>query len=164
MMARLTLTIAGIAVLSACAGERSSPTESVGPAMGTDSAVYHARLDERTIRVTIGFRYTNRTDGPVYVGRCRFDHPPSLQKLVEGAWVTAYSPVVLMCWEPPTVIARGATYDGVLHVVMGRAGTNIHPKVEVPPLAGTYRLFWYISGQDPLPERERTSTPFEIRE
>ena len=179
-----TLSILALATLSSLSGcqalnvlgsEDQSRNDSpivTGAPIQTDKSVYEMRTTTQAHELTIHLAYTNPTAGPVYIPTCREPGPPVLQKWVDGKWVTAYSPVVLLCLGPPVVIAAGETYRYTYRVFASRSPNSI-PRFEVAKIPGEYRLVWHIlgtwtpNGPEPglgklLPEEERISNTFQI--
>ena len=143
-----------------------------GVPIQTDSSVYHLRTAGHSHELTINLAYTNPTPGPVYIPTCREPGPPVLQKWVDGKWVTAYSPVVLLCLGPPVVIRAGEAYSYTYRVLASRSPNSI-PRLQVAEIPGRYRLVWHIlgtwtpNGPEPglgqlLPEEQRVSNPFTV--
>lgn len=149
-----------------------APTTSGAP-LQTDRASYRLDTTSRGHQLDIDFTFTNPTGRRVYVPTCRTPHPPGLEKWQNGAWVRAYSPVVLECLGPPLVIEPGAAYAGTLSIHAGRAGTRQYPQFQVESIPGTYRLVWNVLGNwapdgpepglgTPLPLEQRVSNNFRI--
>lgn len=147
--------------------------ETPGAPLRTDQSVYTLKTTGGTHHLSIGFTFTNPTARRAYVPTCRTPHPPGLEKWQNGAWVRAYSPVVLQCLGPPLIIEPGATYTGTLEVNAGRAGANQYPQFQVQSIPGTYRLVWNVLGSwtpdgpepglgRPLPLEQRVSNSFRI--
>jgi hypothetical protein len=173
-----TLALAILPVLVSCAGAgeplAARPDEAAVPAhsdapITTDSTVYRLRSSENGYSGTIELTYTNRTGGTVNIPACHSPHPPILEKRVDGEWVVAYDPPVLMCITAPVVIQAGSSYAYTYRIVAGPTGSNMYPQFQVAEIPGTYRLRWRAlvtagPGQpQPLPEEETVSQPFELR-
>jgi hypothetical protein len=59
--------------------------------------------------------------------------------------VVAYSPILQLCKsEPPFRVAAGATYWGVLALLVAPKGSSFGPALKVDSIAGTYRLRWAL--------------------
>ena len=154
-------------------GIGTDPSHSAaGAPIRTDSSVYHVRTTPTGHELTIGVRFTNVTGGTAYIPTCHTPHPPVLEKLEGDRWVTAYSPVVLMCLGPPVVIPAGSSYD-YTYRVLASTRPNTYPRFEVAEIRGTYRLVWHILGSwnpdgpepglgTPLPLEQRVSNTFRI--
>ena len=140
----------------------------------TDQAQYDARAPAGGLsRVVfdVPFEIRNTTGGPLYRIGCRTAPPPTLEKLVEGEWVTAYAPIVNLCLSPPFEIAPGEVRRDTLQVQGFLPGQNAGPEFETD-VEGTYRLHLrlYSSltdersplGKDLVPLEERVSNPFEV--
>jgi hypothetical protein len=83
---------------------------------------------------------------------CSMYAPPTLEKEVSpGRWVVAYSPFFQLCRsEPPFRVVAGATYRGVLDLLVAPKGSSIGPALRVDSIAGTYRLRWALrAASDP---------------
>lgn len=161
------------AVLATLAGCGGSLLESVAePAIRTDQSEYRLRQTALGLETQILFTFRNRTGGAVYVPNCRGDAPPVLEKLVDGEWVRAWAPVILLCLSPPIVIQAGARHADTLRVLGCHPQNNCAPKFEVAEVEGTYRLLWphvltsYDDRRhpfgDPLPVGERISNTFVL--
>jgi hypothetical protein len=179
---RTLIAACGLLTVAACGQMRDvlgpGRDDALGPVpttpLRTDSSVYHVRTASHGYELTIGVSYTNPTRGNVYIPTCHTPHPPVLQKLENGSWVTAYVPVVLMCLGPPVIIGSGRTYEFTYRIWAGFHGTNNYPQFEVREIPGTYRLVWQMlrtwtpNGPnpglgEPLPVELSTSDPFELR-
>lgn len=132
----------------------------------TDSTTYHVTTTDAWHAVTIEVSFTNPTREEVRIPSCHGAYPPTVEKLGPGGWVTVYSPVVLLCLEPPVRIAPGATFTMSYTINAGRL-PNTFPRLEVDEIAGTYRLNWHAlhtKSGSALPESYRTSNPFQLIE
>lgn len=165
------LAIAGLMI--GC-GAITAPRDQGKAPLQTDRLAYQLQRDSRdNLRVEIPFTYHNRTGKTVYLVNCHGDVPPSLQKWQEGEWVTAWSPVVLLCLSPPIQVAPDAVYEDTLRVFSARQGSNAAPQFQVPATDGTYRLLWHVPVHDygfddspygtPLTLENRVSNNFELR-
>ncbi|MEP0545717.1 MAG: hypothetical protein ABJF88_02185 [Rhodothermales bacterium] len=137
----------------------------------TDAGRYEARRTGYGLELDpIAFTFTNARSRAVYVPGCPGPNPPSLQKLVNGAWVEAWSPVVTQCLGPSVRVGAGQAYRDTLHVLAGLPSDNLYPKFETLPVEGTYRLVLGVDRTEdperivPTPLGERVSNPFELRE
>lgn len=177
-MTRLATLSAAALVLAACGsadllGVSGDPLLSGGDApIRTDSSVYHLRTTPEAHELTIGVRFVNPTSAPAYIPTCQGTNPPTLERWDGEKWVTAFSPVVLLCLGPPVVIGAGESYDYTFRVLASRR-PNTYPRFEVAEIPGTYRLVWGILGSwrpdgpepgigDPLPLAQRVSNTFTI--
>jgi len=143
----LALAVAALAGLSGCAGDPLRPggdAQPENPPLRTDRDEYVARTADGVTTLTIGFRYTNPTNGETYLSGCRGVHPPWLEKWEGGRWVLAYSPTALHCLDEPVVVPAGGTFDYALEVWAAPRGSNTYPQLEVAEIAGTYRLVWRV--------------------
>lgn len=172
------LAVLTAAFLSSCGAldvlglRRGEPPSLSGAPIQTDSTVYHLRTTENAHELTIRLNYTNPTGSPVYIPTCHTPHPPVLEKWQGDKWVTAYSPVVLLCLGPPVVIGAGEVYAYTYRVSASRR-PNTLPRFAVAEIPGTYRLVWHIldtwtpQGSEPglgreLPLEQRVSNTFRI--
>jgi hypothetical protein len=164
-----TLTLAlTLAVLSAgCTPMPPAGADAAGDEwpFATGRSEYRAAQHAGEWAVDIDFTFINTTERTLYVPVCRQPHPPALEKLEGTAWVPAYSPAVLLCWEAPLEIAPGGAFTDTLHVRAGVAGGDVHPQLEVDEIAGTYRLVWSVlrSNQAGGARERLTSDTFTIR-
>lgn len=183
MMTRTAALLLGVVLVSVgCArteplgpgdGVDSQAPEAPSAPIRTDRSAYTLKTTASAHRLSIGFTFTNPTGSRAYVPTCRTPHPPGLEKWQNGAWVRAYSPLVLQCLDPPLIIEAGATHRGTLDVRAGRAGTKQFPQFQVERIPGTYRLVWTVLGSwtpdgpepglgTPLPLQQRVSNSFRI--
>ena len=141
--------VAGLRCGPGARAERPAP-DLADPAIRTDRREYGIRYGEargeRFVDVPIGWRYTNRTAGPVYLAGCGIPEPTP-EKWVAGRWVAAYQPIRLLCLAPPTVLGPGAAHADTLGFTAGLPGsTAVGPELEVAEIPGTYRLVWEVYG------------------
>lgn len=169
----------GGAVQLGCSSS-SSPSSPDGvvasdAAIRTDRAEYVADRSGGGVSLDIHIRYTNPTDGPTWLSTCHGAYPPMMEKLVDGAWVRAFEPPVLLCLGVPIVVAPGASFDDDFIVRASPRGSNTYPQFELETVPGTYRLVWDIhrgdgsgiaNGETPqlLPLDQRLSNTFRIIE
>lgn len=169
------VSVLGLAMLvGACASPLEAPESDEGLPIQTDRLVYELRRTDRELLGEISFAFTNRTGKTVYVVNCNGVAPPSLEKLVDGEWVPAWSAVVPACLSAPIVIEPGKTYTSTLEVYAGLPGMRIAPIFEVAEIEGTYRLVWHPLVHDydsdrpgfgvEVPLEQRTSNPFVLKE
>jgi hypothetical protein len=162
---RTALPLLLICTLAAC-GTDPLGSSAVDRGVETDSTSYHVLTTDSRHEVTIGVSFRNPTFNEVQIPTCHSPYPPVLEKLGRNGWVTAYSPVVLLCLGPPVRIAPGAAYSMTYRVIGARL-PNSAPRFEVDEIAGTYRLNWHAlrteSGSR-LPSAYRTSKPFQLVE
>jgi L,D-peptidoglycan transpeptidase YkuD (ErfK/YbiS/YcfS/YnhG family) len=97
---------------------------------------------------TIPFVYVNTTSSPVSKRGCGTPHP-KLEKKAGNLWVSAYSPVELMCLTVPDFsIPSGRHYADVLRVFAREPGHNSVTEWN-GSVDGTYRLRWdFVEGTD----------------
>jgi hypothetical protein len=143
--------------------ERTSYTAQRGEKRNPDGALYG-----RYVRILIRLRYTNSTDGPIYLPTCNGINPPLMQKKEGHRWVIAYAPIVQACLGPPEIIQPGKTFEYDYEVEGYEPGGRVMPQfnTEVP---GTYRLVWdaYKTWSEngaglQLPLPNRLSNEFEV--
>ena len=169
MRARL-IAVALIFATVACGQARTSASAVARPSLTTDSARYTVRFGRPYYRVRIGFVYRNGTSAPVSANYCRSPAPPMLEKWVDGRWVLAYAPAMLLCKsEPPFRVASGEEYRSVIDVAAAKPGLHFGPELAVASIPGIYRLRWILStGPDPddrtLGTVEAISASFELVE
>lgn len=148
---RIALVSLGSAV--AGCGSALTTVHDAGTSGGlhADSAEYTVRYTRPLYQASIGYVLTNGTATTVSANYCREPGPPALEKHVEGRWVPAYSPVILLCQTiPPFRLAPGATYRGRLALTVAAPGLNVEPRLLVESIGGTYRLHWvFQAGPDP---------------
>ena len=150
------LSLAGaLGILGACHIPSAMRGGSGGRAyIVLDSNAFAVRYERPAYRVKIGYTYINESGKTVSVEYCGEPGPPALEKEVDpGQWVTAYSPVVLLCQTiPPFRLASGASYRGELAVfaVMKNNTDNFWPTWGVDSVPGVYRLHWSLrAGPNP---------------
>ena len=168
---RPLLLLVVVFAATGCMRERPlHPAPSAAP-IQTGKSTYVVEQDGPFLRTEIPFEYLNRTGGPVYVPKCQETYPPVLEKQVEGEWIVAYAPVVLLCWEPPVVIGAGERYRSTFRMLAARPGTRAEPTFRVEQIPGTYRLVWSLyrtvlpmQMADPLPREQRISNEFALTE
>jgi hypothetical protein len=94
-----------------------------------------------------------------------------MEKLVEGAWETVWSPLIPACLSPPITIAGGATYRVDLGIFGAVPGTNVAPQFTTTDLSGTFRLVWHSLVYDyqdhlpfgePVPQESAMSNAFGL--
>jgi hypothetical protein len=177
--------------LIACAGagtapvrDDESPRLNRAPLIRTDRSTYKAAWSEnrlpdgspypRAVRLQIGLRYTNSTNGPIYLPTCRQINPPILEKKQGNRWIIAFAPVVLACLGEPEVIQPGKTLEYQYRVEGFEPGRQVMPEF-VTDIPGTYRVVWdayetwTLGGTEAgpglqLPLENRISNEFEITE
>ncbi len=137
----------------------------------TDADRYEARVTGFGLELDpIAFTFTNERGRAVYVPGCPGPNPPTLQKLVDGEWVTAVAPIVTQCLGPSVRVKAGRMYRDTLRVFAGLPSDNRYPKFETLPVEGTYRIVLGVDRTEdpehiePTPLEERASNPFELRE
>lgn len=164
---------AAASLLLACA-ETVTPPETGGAApIRTDRGSYTLHATSGPIlRAEIPYTYHNTTGKTVYLVNCREAVEASLEKRVDGQWVTAWQGVYAGCLGVIEV-AAGAVHADTMIVVDYQGGA---PRFTVDPIGGTYRIVLsptstvhnfddsYRSGSwgDPLPLADRISNEFAL--
>jgi hypothetical protein len=166
----LTIIAGTIVALTACARPSKSPNPAPGePLLTSDSTRYVAHVDGARVTLRIGYRYTNRTRGPIYIPGCYGPGAPRLEFLRDSQWVPAYLPITLMCRDQQTfAVARDSTYESSFQVRGGPLESGAQGEW-TGTLPGTYRLVLrayssdslYAVG-DSLPSSASTSNTFFI--
>ncbi|MEB3178340.1 MAG: hypothetical protein VKL59_04760 [Nostocaceae cyanobacterium] len=169
------LSFLGLTVLlSGFVACKTLTQESPPPPIKTDKTEYKAvrnNTSKPAIELTIQTEYTNNTGKTVYLVGCEKPAAPTLQKYVDGRWITAYEPVENQCLRRPWEIRNGQTYKDTYQVRGYIPGNNIAPTFDVP-VPGKYRLVReiYSTWSDQpytsqfLPMHQRVSNEFTITE
>jgi hypothetical protein len=172
-LANLSIALLG----AACSATTSSPSISDAgrdsvPDFQTDSLAYTLRATSTGYEGRIGARFTNKTDGTAYFVNCQGGTGVELQKLIDGAWKSVWSPVLLLCLSPPIVVASGGKQDLAISVFGGFPGCHCAPQFSITDIPGVYRAVWTgaVSSYQtqglpfgaPLPEEHRISNRFTI--
>jgi hypothetical protein len=138
----------------------------------TDSVAYTLRARNNGHEARIGVTFTNRTSDTTYFVNCNGAVGVSLEKLVEGNWRNAWSPVMPACLSPPIAVAPGATRSMPIEVFGGFPGSNAYPQFVVAEIPGIYRAVWNSAVTDyqselpfgaPLPLAQRISNRFTLQ-
>ena len=165
----VVVTLFGLSLTSCVARdpfESQRGDDTIVPPLHTDSTVYHITSTRTIYQLVVSFVYTNSTGGNVYISGCHGPHPPDLQKVENGLWVTVFIPIVAACADPLFRIAPEQRYEGEYHITASRQ--DGWPRSGVTPVSGTYRLVWglFRSSNDTggLPLQQRVSNRFEIIE
>jgi hypothetical protein len=166
----LTVIAGAVAALTACARPSKSPNQASGePVFTSDSTRYVAHVDGARVTLRIGYRYTNRTRGTIYIPGCYGPGAPRLEFKRDSQWLPAYLPITLMCRDQPTfAVTRGSTFESSFQVRGGPLESGAQGEW-TGTLPGTYRLVLrayssdslYAAG-DSLPSSARTSNTFFI--
>jgi hypothetical protein len=171
---RALLLAAGYSILAGCSaatGVRDLREAATAPDFQTDSAAYRLRTTSIGYEALIRVTYTNHSGGTAYFVNCNGGTGVALQKLIDGAWTSVWSPVLLMCLSQPIVVAPGATWSTAVHVFGGYPGTNTGPQFTITDIPGTYRLIWTealssyqskLPFGDPLPPERTVSNVFSL--
>jgi hypothetical protein len=149
------LLLAGaFGILGACHIPSAMRAPSGGRAyIVVDSNAFTVRYERPAYRAQIRYTYINKSGQTVSADYCKEPGPPALEKEVApGQWVTAYSPVMLLCQAiPPFRLVTGASYRGQLAVFAVMNNTdNVWPTWRVDSVPGVYRLHWTLrAGPNP---------------
>lgn len=149
---------------------------SADPAMSalfrTDSVAYTLRERDNGYVARIGVTFTNSTSDTTYFVNCNGAVGVGLEKLVEGNWRNAWSPVLPACLSPPIAVAPGATRSMPIELFSGLPGSNAYPQFAVAEITGIYRAVWnsavtryqnQLPFGEPLPLAQRISNRFTLR-
>jgi hypothetical protein len=134
---------------------------------GTEFQVIHT---SGVMKVSIPYTFTNHIGSPVLLANCRGGISTSLEMKRRGKWVTAWSPILLLCASPPIQIREGAEYGDTLHVFAVPFGSAGGPQFAFVDVEGTYRLRWdaaYTEGNShggALPLRFRVSNEIFLKD
>lgn len=166
----------GAALTLLAAGGCGSPTAPLGPddpPVVMSDSLYVLEAGATGWRGELAFTYYNVTDRTLSLANCRGGFAYRLEKWTDEGWVTAWSPVLLMCLSPPIRIPPGRSHEHVATVFSGFPDSNSYPRFQVDEIDGTYRVvidgvFWNYDHDGPPwgevpPEERRVSHPFEIR-
>jgi hypothetical protein len=140
----------------------------------TDRESYRVRRTTDAIEIDIVTTFTNHTSDTVRLHPCGTSQPSfALEKWVDGAWKPAYSqacPALLML-DPPYVAPHAQRTDTAR--VRAMLAPNTMPRLEVEPIAGSYRIVYvqayrsWRPNEGPgelLPLEQRVSNTFGIEE
>lgn len=163
-------SLALLVAVAAC-GSPFDVTRDEAPFLQTAESEFQViRHELGGMEVVIPYSYTNRTGSKVLLANCNGGVSPSLERKWEGKWVTAWTPVVLLCLSPPIEIQRGETYRDTLHVVAAAFGSKGRPQFAFEDIEGTYRLRWdpayWERNSEPreLPLKFRVSNEFKLND
>jgi hypothetical protein len=173
------LLLLASALLVGCAPDPLTPPSSASRADNVVGAIvtsaYSYELQRTSVAWTgqIPFTFTNVSDRTISLLNCNGAYSLRLEKLVNGSWARAWSPVLPMCLSQPIRRTPGQTIAGDIGIFSGLPGSDVHPQFEVPEIEGTYRIvidsgFWNYDHDGPpwgqVPPLEyRVSNSFEIR-
>lgn len=139
----LLLGSLAVATTSACRDAPLSPAPDRADVLFlTDAPSYSVEAGAYGYVVDIRVVFTNDTGDPVRVANCQGATSLTMQALVDGKWVIAWSPPMPLCLSAPIVIAPGAVQAMHVAVFSGYAGTNAWPQFTVPIRDGVFRLEW----------------------
>lgn len=166
------LTLVAALTVSACGNLTGSGPHALPESDGllqTDRTTYEARLvtdGPARVVVEIPYALANTTADTLYLIGCRRPPQPAVQKYVNEAWTTVYTPVELMCLSPPWKVAPGTVRHDTLRMEGALPDQNAAPTFDAAEIEGTYRLVRGIyrdsTGAKPLPEDRRTSNAFVL--
>lgn len=138
----------------------------------TDAPVYEIRVEGTVHAVDFELTYRNPLNVAVAVPACHSHTRPMLQKLVDGEWVYAFSPIELLCITAPLVIPARGTHQFRYELRAAAHDLARWPGAADGTLDGTYRLRWSVGLHDRradagvgkrLPEEYVVSNTFELR-
>jgi hypothetical protein len=138
----------------------------------TDREEYLLQQDGSGYSVTIGYAYTNRTGGPVYLSNCNGDVSPAVQRLEGGEWQVAWSPVMNECLSLPVVIPDSGAYRNSVRLFVSPQDGDTYTDFLSERKGNVYRLIWgqayssfdmngYPFGE-PLPLDQKVSNAFRL--
>lgn len=113
-----------------------------GGLLQTNSEIYEAEIfqnGQQGVRFDIPYTVKNTTGEAIYMIGCKRPAAPVLQKKTGEEWVSAYSPVELLCLSPPFILKPGEQYRDTLQVYGVFPGQNTYPEF-LTDVEGTYRL------------------------
>jgi hypothetical protein len=170
-----------VLVAALLAGACSSLGDPLGPLpalepgdtyLTTDATEYVIRVEGGLRAVDFELTYRNPLDVAVAVPGCHSPARPMLQKLVDGEWVQAFSPIELACITAPLVIPARGTHRFRYALRADPHDLGRWRAAVGGALDGTYRLRWWVGLHDrralngmgePLPLEYVVSNPFELR-
>jgi hypothetical protein len=179
MTRRSVLLLLLLPVLGACsthdvAGPASLLNIRNGNGLTTDAASYELREENGGLAFDLTITLRNATRQPIHIVNCHGILTPTLEKLVDDAWVTYWTGVTPLCLSPPIVVGRGESYTRELRLWGALPGRNEAPAWAGGDVPGTYRLvlhglvFNYDEARqgfgEPVPVEYRTSNLFALIE
>ena len=167
------ITLLLIGLLSGCASAPivTTAAELAHADFRTDSTSYTLAAGAVGYGGTISVTYTNHSRKTVYFVNCRGVTNVVLEKLVDGAWKLAWSPIELMCLSPPITVPPNGTWTTRVNISGAYRGRNSLPTFSIDTIPGRYRLEWGQAVHDyhaslpwgkPLPEERRISNEFML--
>lgn len=170
------LVVLAVLFAGACTGwdDPFGPGAALQPGetlLTTDAPAYVIRQEDVFRAVDFDLTYRNALDVAVAVPACHSPVRPTLQKLVDGKWVHAFSSVHLMCLSAPLVIPAKRTHHFQYRLRADVVGLERWSEAVDGSLGGTYRLRWGVGVHDrradtgvgtPLPEEYVVSNSFEL--
>jgi hypothetical protein len=174
---RIAVLLLSALLASACSSiadpfERAATLASGEAFLTTNAPIYDVRVEGPLHAVDFELTYRNPLNVAVAVPACHTPARPMLQKLVNGEWVYAFSPVELMCITAPLVIPARGTHQFRYQLRADAYDLKRWPESADGTLDGTYRLHWWVGLHDrqadnglgkPLPEAYVVSNTFELR-
>ena len=135
------------------------------PLIQTDSPQYTLQTEGIGWGVDIPYVFTNRTGAIVHLANCLGSFPLHLERKDQGAWHTAWSPVILLCSMPSIVIDRNARFADTLRVWGAPQDSDRAPQFDTDEPSGTYRIVWDAVGSPDrlIPLEMRVSNEFVLR-
>jgi hypothetical protein len=138
----------------------TGPADVSEPAIQTDGNAFNLSPSGDRLWADIPYTFTNRTGGAVYIVNCLGGFNLRLERKVGRQWVSAWSPLLLLCLSAPIVIGAGETYRN-----------SVQPRLADGEPTGIYRIVWvdaFSSYQDRPPWGEqidlehRVSNEFQL--
>jgi hypothetical protein len=163
----LTILAGLLTSLAGCGGDELPTTAPLSPVLTrdteapfqTDSLSYTLNAGTFGYGASLTITYTNTGTSATAFTNCSGATMYVFQKLVDGVWQSAWSPIVNSCLSPPIVVPPGGTHIFKVALFGGYEGCNCAPRFFVGDPNGTYRAVWQ-TGFTALPEAARVSNRF----
>jgi hypothetical protein len=111
-----------------------------GNGLTTDAASYELREENGGLAFDLKITLRNATRHPIHIVNCHGIPTPTLEKLVDDAWVTYWTGVTPLCLSPPIGAGRGESYTRELRLWGALPGRNQAPAWAGPDVPVTYHL------------------------
>lgn len=175
--ARCLILAGAISLTAACHGLGPLSPEldgqgaaTAGAGLRTDGSSYLLEPQWVGLKTEIGISFANTSDRRMYIPNCNGGLYTTLEKRVNGGWVSYWSPVMQLCSSPPIIIEPGATLTRTINVwgALPGPGTNAAPAWASADVEGTYRMvlgmvLWHDTTPEAVPLELRTSNEFTVR-